>query len=151
MIRTIAVIAATAVLVGCATTTQTYEFDKTAHYPYSGDSVWPAIIEVFAENNLDIRTLERASGLVAGEYRGAPAENPSEYACPGGMFLSPLRDTLSYNVFMREAPGGGSNVTVNVNVERLYRSSWDGSQTIRDCQSTGAIESTMHDSISSRL
>ena len=83
------------------------------HFPYQGDIVWPVVMEVFAENRINIRTLERAGGIVTGEYRGDPAPEGA-CDCGAGMLRRPIRDTLTYIVFMREAPNGTTTCTNKV-------------------------------------
>ena len=128
-------------MAGCVTVPAQYDFDNSIHFPYQGDSVWPVIMEVFAENHLNIRTLERASGIVTGEYRGYPTPEGA-YDCRSGMLRRPIRDTLTYIVFMREAPNG-TTVSVNVLVDRFTNSSWDGTLKILNCVSTGLLETTL--------
>ena len=149
MFRTITTTFASVVVVGCVTVPAPYDFDNSMYFPYQGDIVWPAIMEVFAENHLNIQTLERASGIVTGEYRGPPAPEGA-YDCRGGVLLQPIRDTLSYIVFMREAPNG-TTVSVTVLVDRLTTSSWDGTLKILNCVSTGLLEATLLARISEKV
>ena len=47
---------------------KTYQFDKTQTINKSFDEVWGKIIQWFGNNNSPIKTIEKASGLIATEY-----------------------------------------------------------------------------------
>lgn len=139
-----------AALAGCVTPATLYEFENSNSFSHGGDVVWPAIIEVFAENHINIQTLERDSGIVGGEYRVAADEQATMYSCARSAFLAPVIDTLRYNVFMREGPNG-TTVSINLQVERQYRDSLNGGTQTAVCNSTGDIERTLLDRIGTKI
>lgn len=85
----------------------------------SFDATWNAVIDVFVTNNIPIRNLEKASGLIVAEFSPVPPANADRYASCGGIKhgLDPARALhathAEYNVVVR-AVSSGSTVLVNV-------------------------------------
>lgn len=78
------------------------------------EKVWDAVIEVFAEMNIAIRTIDRASGFLAAEPSAVDFRaGPSLADCGSviGRHIPP--DRAAYNVLVRD-DGQGATVKVTV-------------------------------------
>ena len=83
-------------------------FDK------SKDQVWEKVIEFFAKNNLSIKTLEKASGIIATDLKQIPQSLDSICWCGqsgGGVHVNYNTIKGVFNVFIKEHQQG-TEVTV---------------------------------------
>lgn len=133
---------------GCATAPPPVEhFDNSRVFKLSKDQVWEKTIEWFATVSMPIKTIEKASGIIAAERVSIGDGGPEYWNCRGPVF-SQLRD-VSYrmNVFVKEVDGG-AKATVNTVVYANYvygREVW-----VRQCESTGKYEKSILDSIQTK-
>ena len=67
MYRSYAFVLFSVLLSGCATVPATYDFDSKKIYNNHKDFVWEGVMNFFAKNNIQIRTIEKASGLIYAE------------------------------------------------------------------------------------
>ena len=61
-------------VVGCATAPGKYSVVKDFPHSADYDKVWSAVIDTFAELNLPIANLEKASGLITTDWGEVPGE-----------------------------------------------------------------------------
>jgi hypothetical protein len=96
---------------------------------------WDAVIDLFAERSIPIRTMERASGFIATEQLRADDVAERFYDC-GAVLGHPIRAThASYNVVVR---GDSSASSVRVNMRYV---NWeDVRRAAQECTSTGQWE-----------
>ena len=110
----------------------------------SFSNVWDAAIDVFSQQNIGIKTLDRASGLIVAEtaevdgFRNLRVKEWSE--CDGG--LSPNR--VAYNLVIR-----GDSTRATVRASALWQSKAYSDGTPR-CISKGAWEEGIEASIAAR-
>jgi tetratricopeptide (TPR) repeat protein len=114
-------------------------FDKQVKIYNEYDIVWSAIISFFAENNVPIRTIEKASGLIVAESQIFPEVWAD---CGSASFIETRSDaTGTFNVFAVKQTGGGVNVTVNAS---FYANRYDilneEPMPPMQCNSTGEFE-----------
>lgn len=59
-------------LAACGTAAQKTEFNNSAVVNHKKDAVWERLLEYFTRNNIQIKTIEKASGVLCGarELRG---------------------------------------------------------------------------------
>lgn len=112
----------------------------------SFDAAWDAAIDHFAENNIPIATIERASGIIATTQLGVDpeiAEVSSDCGTGSGVNSTiRLRATRAvYNVLVR---GDASSATVRVTV------SWSNPLAAFECVTTGAWEKDTEAAIKER-
>ena len=77
---------------------------------------WDAVIEQFATSNIPIRTIERASGLIATEQLSVPAQyyKGGYYDCGSSLGTPNIAKHAVYNALVR---GDSSHATVRVSVK----------------------------------
>ena len=118
---------------------------------------WDAVIDVFAEENISIRTIERASGFIAAErtsiaYDTREDEAYGERLADCGTF-GPIRlmpRSASYNIVVR---GDSTRSTVRVTVKYLNYGA-DRTRMVaqneRECSTRGVFEATTEESVKRR-
>ncbi|MCS2610417.1 hypothetical protein [Halomonas dongshanensis] len=151
-----------ALLTGCAAPSIQAPYDPGRNYieTYNGEfsQVWEATVDWFATNNIPIKNIEKASGIIGSDY--ALGASHSQIDCGaidvGSMYV--LRDvnaTANLNVLVREQAGRVS-VQPNIfgNASYTLQSTWDGSLAVVKpdrCISTGELERSLHQYLSSRF
>lgn len=149
-------------LAGCAGPSiqppQASNENHSRQYSAGFSEVWEYTVDWFATNNIPIKNIERASGIIGSDYALGSAF--SQVDCgnvnPGDMnVLVDSNVTANINVLVRESNSG---VTVQPNVfgqgAFTARSGWDGSMIVMRadrCVSTGELERSLHSYIQSRL
>lgn len=129
---------------------KTYTFDKTQVYSQDFEQVWGGIVAWFAENSIPIKTIEKASGLIATEY-GLGANDGFCDCGTSGTYQTVSDRTASFNVLVQPVDAG-TRVTVTVSCSGkltttdLYGSKAPTVSTI-DCNSTGSIESQLFEAL----
>lgn len=153
--RRLVLIGITFVIVGCAPVPPAPPAPRTS-MPVSASfgKTWSAVIDVFATKNIPIKTIERASGLIATDPLNVPVQTnrkaPHPWADCGkfmGVFDSPSLAT--YNVRVK---GDSSSSTVQINV--LWKQSPTttpfGVQPGEDCSTKGVWETETETEIKAR-
>jgi len=146
---------------GCATIVPPkYPFQATRTYEKDYDTVWSSVIEIFAQRNISIKTIEKVSGIVVSENSKVPFQvqpdltyNSSYCDCgsPGGLVI--LTDMKGrFNVFVRKITENATSVQVNTAYHALKQMGmhfvlgWNW-----ECNSKGYMESIIFDDLDSRL
>lgn len=109
------------------------------------DKTWMAVIDVFAERNIPIRTIDRSSGFVATDPLRVDGEEGLEWADCGsgeGGDLGPTR--ASYNVLVR-----GDSQTTTVRITATWQAV-TRDYGVADCVTRGTWESDAERSIAAR-
>jgi hypothetical protein len=113
----------------------------------SFDRTWNAAIDVFTERNIDIQTLDKASGLIEPRgmrYKKDEGTNMTKYAkCGSFIGLTAPLASASYNLVIR-----GDSTHSTVHAHAFYTSV--NAQNGPDCTSTGAWEQQIENQIKSR-
>jgi hypothetical protein len=116
--------------------TQPPDFQRTRTVALAPDAAWARILEVMADKRIQLKAVERESGVIYAEE--LIARDPRLADCGRGRSWTALDQTaLTLNVFVREN-GGGSKVTINTSFKQMYSSGLD--QRFVLCHSTGALE-----------
>jgi hypothetical protein len=123
-------------LSACAgTAPQIHQFENKEIIENSFDKIWSAVIETFAEKNISIATMEKASGFIATE----PTKFSSIYAdcgaTPLGIEFATLGPWGKFNVFIKELSEKKYSIMVTVN----YHVATDNIY-YKECTSTGNLE-----------
>lgn len=135
--------AAAAILVaGCASAPATYNFDNSAMIAKSYDDTWSSISRFFTSNNIQIKTIEKDSGLIYAERSTQRPSTPGKIGDIGdcgspGMDISQV-NTVQLNVFAQEAGPQQTEVTVNTTMTET-RCFGQTCHTVT-CNSTGRLE-----------
>ena len=120
-------------------------FDKSRTYNKNFDEVWGKIIKYFAEKNIPIKTIEKASGIIATEYSLNTLSNKDCLDCGEMGFGQSLSDyTGNFNVFVEKINENQTKVTVstffNAMMETVILFARTPSYRKIDCNSTGILE-----------
>lgn len=130
---------AAALLLGCASAPRVTSFESTRSYSKSYDDVWRELMQFFTSYNLQIKTVEKESGIV---YAERLSFDNVQADCGHQWPFVPLSRTLSLNVFVATLEESGSTqVTVNADFRERRQNNLNPVQT-QDfvCHSTGVVE-----------
>ena len=146
MYRSFAFVLASVLLTSCASVPTTYDFDSKRTYSNHKDFVWEAVMNFFAKNNIQIRTIEKASGLIYAEteYTRDGVKNLAD--C--GSYILEVAGPASaqFNVFVTAEPEGKpTTVTVTTKFRQLW--TFGGNENVRPCNSKGRLEREIFDNI----
>ena len=131
----------------CAKGPAAYTFDRAVQF--SGptyDSVWEAVVDLFAERQWPIEQLEKDSGLITTSWVPSDLEGASDCGSSGvGLNFSGIsNNSVRFNVVVRD-----NDSTVAVIVNTSWRAT-RGSDMLT-CTSTGLLESRIHESLRSTV
>ena len=145
MFRIIALCAVCAALAACAATPQTYHFEKSREYARSYDQIWAGIMEQFTSNNLQIKTIEKESGIIYAEQTYSPNAKDFETAADCGLEPGNIpngRGVIGLNIFVVEKSPDHIRVTVNTRFQMpvLVYAVIANVPEDRECNSKGVIE-----------
>jgi hypothetical protein len=140
-----------------------YQFSKSQIINHSFDDTWTKIINWFAENNIPIKTIEKASGIIATE-KTFTTKGYEEY-CDCG---SPETDLSGYtyayediisniNITVVKINDNSCNVKINIFYKakknaystnsKTYQKVFVRTMDIIDCNSTGKYENKLFNSL----
>jgi hypothetical protein len=125
----------------CATPPKQHAFDKSRLYATGKDAVWEDVISFFTGNNIQIKTIEKDSGVIYAERSGVDGIMAD---CGEAPLATEISRTGTLNVFVRPV-GGKTQVTVNAEF-RILRM-FDNQTFTGACHSTGVLERSILDSI----
>lgn len=104
------------------------------------DSTWNAVIDVFADQNIPISTIDRASGFIAADVQRVGDWALAFADCGTGVGDQPIAPTGAvYNVVVREV--GSRETTLRVTPR------WTSINGPFECVSTGTFEETLEEII----
>lgn len=140
-VKLTAVAATLAALSGCATAPMQHDIEKTHAFAEPKDVIWERAVNFFAERNLSIKTIEKASGIIAADRTiTAPTTGIEGFAdCGKAPLMIPTSQTIDLNLFVRTLPNGNTTVTVNAQFTETRRFGQYPPVTV-SCTSTGKIE-----------
>ena len=106
------------------------------------DATWNAVIDIFAEKNIPIRTIDKDSGIIATDRLAVPEQFSLEYADCGtdGFMIPQLPTSVIYNILVRE---NGDATTVRVTA------SWSSDKSYR-CNTRGIWEGDLEANVKDR-
>lgn len=134
-------VALLSVLSSCATPPKVSQFEKSRTYALSKDVVWERLLGFFTANSIQIKTIEKDSGVIYAER--AMADGSMVDCGQPGLAIEVGRPG-SLNVFVRSV-GSSTEVTVNTQFTSLRQ--FDAQTFTTPCHSTGALEKQILDSI----
>ena len=123
---------------------KTYNFEKSRTYSKTFDEVWGKIVQWFAVNNIPIKTIDKASGIIATEYNIRIDNNTDVMDCGYSEAASEVFENhrISFNIL---AVKESEKVNVIVNIfpkctkrMKAYGMSKDKLNEIT-CESTGNL------------
>ncbi|MBX3584748.1 MAG: hypothetical protein KF810_22970 [Rhizobiaceae bacterium] len=122
-------------LSGCGTPPKQYTFERTKTYSATKDEIWTRLISYFTSNNIQIKTIEKDSGVIYAERSMVDA---SIADCGQGGLAADVVRTGGLNVFVQSLEPNKTQVSVNSDykITRVF----DGQPMVTACNSTGLIE-----------
>ena len=123
-------------LFGCATPPEYHFVAKSKTYEKTKDEVWSNLIAYFTSHSIQIKTIEKVSGVIYAEKLGFAGETYADCGTPG--IAKVLNTVGSFNVFVEEVGSGSVRVTVNANYVQSRQ--FDVNYWTVDCYSTGQLE-----------
>lgn len=143
--RSAAVLAA-ALLAGCVTPPKPTAFDNSVTISRSKDAVWESLIGYFTANNIQVKTIEKDSGVIYAERMAFDTGIGDLADCGKSAFEVDVGSTVGLNVFARSISASVTEVTVNAQfqVARMF----DGQTRSYPCLSKGRLEAEILAAIS---
>lgn len=141
---------AAGLLSACVTAPIDHQVANTRTYPEGKDVVWEKVVGYFATNNVSIKTIEKASGIIAADRIYTGARTDIELAgfadCGKQPLTIPVRAVADLNVFVRTLPDGKTTVSVNTRYNETRRFG-NYPPIEQSCTSTGKLENAILDGI----
>lgn len=136
---------ACSLLAGCETPPEQHVFENSRTYKQSIDQTWNHLKKYFADNNFQIRTELKPSGLIYAQKDHLDLKGIADCGKPGvGTYLDttlhPVTNTWATLDVSVAAQGSQTKVTLNTKFQQ--EQSGDGANQVSttDCTSTGALE-----------
>ena len=131
-------------IASCVSPPDTYVVANQRTYQRPYDNVWQDLMGFFIEERLQIKTAEKASGIVYAEnlrYSG------DEFADCGdtGLTEDVVGGSAALNVFVEPPRQGTTATRVTVNTTFMQRREDSGHTRTVDCNSTGVLENNLLD------
>lgn len=109
------------------------------------EKVWTAVIETFAELNLPILNMEKASGFITTDWLNPDS---SFYDCGTPPFSTARRGTLGkFNVFVKKISDSSCEMKVNCLFDLTIFYTGPGGAKKYSCVSTGKLEKQIYDRV----
>ena len=134
-------------LASCVSTPQSYDFDNSRIINKGYDETWASISRFFTSRSIQIKTIEKDSGLIYAERIVQDGQSTKDefMECPSTFMMTVKSRMLQMNIFARPV-SGGTEVTVNTNMTITLCNSY---ACVSDaCNSTGRLETLLLDSVS---
>ena len=116
------------------------------------DTVWEAVIQLFAERNWSIKTIEKVSGVIRSERLTVPLDHlhSKNFKCQKSGFLATeAYKTVEITIFVREKSENRTELLITTRSQKLDyygQNSW-----WMDCVSLGDIETEVRNEIVFRV
>jgi hypothetical protein len=105
------------------------------------ERTWNAVIDVLSEDNIPVKTLDKASGYVMAELSDVDSDTMNKFADCGSQltkFLVGVSGVARYNIVVR---GDSTTSTVKVTAKFISRD---------DCKSRNVFENEFQDAVKAR-
>lgn len=126
-------------LISCATAPPPRKIISSFPIEKPFDEVWSALIETFADLQLPIQNMEKASGLITTDWIDFTGQTNEDYCDCGGLGLNIEVNRLGkFNVFVKKTTDNSCEVKVNCMFEQTIK--FGDVVSKRKCVSTGNLE-----------
>jgi len=137
------------VLTGCASAPIPRQIQNSFPIDRPFDKIWEAVIETFAELNLPIINMEKASGLITTDWIKQDDLEASDCGRIGMLSLEMSR-RMKFNVFVKKI-ADASEIKVNTMFEILVKTVGIDPIEISSCYSTGKLEKEIYDLVKAKI
>lgn len=115
------------------------------------DTVWSAVIEVFAELQLPIQTLEKDSGLIVSDWINLVGQDNYGYCDCGKLVMLDEVDRVGkFNVFVKKTGESSCEIKINSQFQQSYVD-LDHIIYKRNCVSTGKLEAEIYNMVKEKV
>lgn len=128
-------LAALSVLAACGTPPKVTAFKNSETFALTKDQAWENLLVYFTSNNVQIKTIEKDSGVIYAERAGI---DQTFADCGQGGLAVEVSRSGTLNVFVRAIGKDRTQVTVNTDFKVMRQ--FDGRPLVADCKSTGMLE-----------
>jgi uncharacterized lipoprotein len=135
-------------LAACATSPVPRQIQNSFPIDQSFEKVWQAVIETFAELNLPIMNMEKASGLITTDWISFRGQKNETGYCSCGRARFPLSEvdrTGKFNVYVKKIGEGSCEIKVNSVFEKT--AAYQDAVEKQFCVSTGKLEKEIYDRV----
>lgn len=143
-LEAIAVLMPFALLIGCSTPPEQHVFDNSRTYKQSFDKTWNKLTKYFADNNIQVRTERKASGVIYAQKDHMELKGIADCESGLGTYLDttlhPVVNTWATLDVSVAAQGGQTKVTVNTKFQQEQGGDGANQVSMTDCTSTGNLE-----------
>jgi hypothetical protein len=138
--RRVAIIAlAAAIVCGCVSPPKTYSVQNSSSVPDAYNVVWTRLMQWFTSSQVQIKTIDKASGVIYAERASVANTDYADCGSPG--IATPIARPISMNVFVQPVNAQQTRVTITVTVTETR--SFDKTVFQVSCNSTGRLEREM--------
>lgn len=127
----------------CATAPSTYGIDNSRVYNKPYDEVWSDVMGFFTTSNIQIKTVEKESGIVYAESMRF-TDQQADCGTPG--INKVVGRQMSLNIFVKENSDNQTAATVNTNFIETRRFA-DQPAFAVECNSKGTVEAAILSSL----
>lgn len=147
--RVFGVVVVCLALASCASAPVARQIQNSFPVDKPFDAAWTAVIETFAELNLPILNMEKASGLITTDWISLNDPQMSDCGKVGALNTEHGR-RVRFNVFVKKTSEVASEMKVNAMFEGLVK--YYGSEGIStiSCVSTGKFERQIYDLVTAK-
>ena len=125
----------------CATPPTQTAFENSRTFAISKDEAWERLLVYFTGNNIQIKTIEKDSGVI---YAERSLSDKTMSNCGEDPLAVEVGRPATLNVFVRPS---GNQTHVAVNTDFTVRRFFDGQTWTAPCYSTGVLEGQILNSV----
>jgi uncharacterized lipoprotein len=138
------------ILAACASAPVARQIQNSFPVDQPFENVWTATIETFAELNLPILNMEKASGLITTDW--IQLNDPTMSDCgKQGVMSSEQGRRVKFNVFVKTVGGDACEMKINAMFETMVATYGNSGLSAQTCVSTGKFEKQIYDMVTAKV
>lgn len=139
-------------LTACVTEPQTFDVKNSRQYTQSKERAWDHLIQFFALNNIQIKTIDKSSGVIYAERAIGRAPSGGKIGdmadCGVSPLFPPISQAIQMNVYVQDLGATASKATVTTTFTETRINALDGKPVAPvQCNSTGVLEGHVLDAM----
>jgi len=139
-------------LMCCGTAPKPQQIQNSFPIDKPFEAVWQSVIETFAELNLPILNMEKASGLITTDWISFRGQKDETGYCSCGKEAFPYYEVDrmgKFNVYVKKVSDGACEVKINSIFEMT--SAYENNVIKRSCFSTGKLEADIYKKVTEKI
>lgn len=128
-------------LAGCYSPPRAHEFEAERVYALQKDAVWSNLMDWLTSHRVQIKTVEKDSGIIYAEraYTGSvPVFSYADCGMAGEQAISP--QSAQFNIYVREVGPRSTRVSVNATYSAVFVNPVNNTSQNITCTSRGDLE-----------